>query len=70
MICLDCGMNYEVSPEDHDNLCEAKTCSLCMVTYEKVVPVNSYGERVCRECREIDGMTDGDYSSEEESEDL
>lgn len=68
--CEDCGFDYGLSEADHNLMCEAKTCEMCLVTYSQVVRENDRGERVCQDCRDRDGVDDGAlYSSEEESED-
>jgi len=69
MLCNDCGLEHDITQEEHDTFCEAKTCCLCMITYEQVIPVDDYGERVCWACREIDGLGSGAEHMNEQEDD-
>lgn len=67
MTCPDCGLEHEITQEEHDTICQTKTCCLCMVTYERAIPADDYGERVCWVCNEIDGLGSGaEWMSEED----
>lgn len=66
--CDDCGLDYDVPEEDHNQLCEAKTCELCLVTYDHVIHPNSAGERICRDCANRDGEGETFHDGDEEDD--
>jgi hypothetical protein len=67
--CNDCGMEFTCSRYEHDLVCEAKTCAVCLNTYPTPVKMNDAGERVCNSCAHEMDAGSMDRSSEEEDDD-
>lgn len=66
--CTDCGCDFDISREDHDLLCEAKTCSVCEMVFTRRLRTDAYGKFVCADhfTEELEGC-DG-FGSEPDDE--
>ncbi len=49
--CHDCGKRYEIGAP-HYMVCEARTCAICEITYNHLIPKNASGVRICDACHE------------------
>jgi hypothetical protein len=68
MKCPDCDQEHAVTEAEHNLVCEARSCCLCLNNFPEPVPMDDAGERVCRTCR-VDIAGGGEWAdSEEESE--
>lgn len=67
--CNDCGLDYTVTQKDHWMFCEARTCVVCLQSFDSVIPTDACGVRICTACKMDIDAGQFDRDSEEEDED-